>query len=176
VAAEVDPGSGDLLFMPWMFGERAPVTDTTLRGAFVNLSLEHRREQMLRSIYEGVAYNLRWMMDEVEKRGLPVRTVRAIGGGARSDTWMAVLADATGRRVEAMSDPQEAGALGVALAVAVGLGIISDYKRIKDVLTVRRTFAPDSAAASEYDRLYGAFRDLYPGLSRVCRRLNAPSS
>jgi xylulokinase len=176
VAAGVEPGSGGLLFMPWMFGERAPVTDTTLRGAFANLSLEHRREDMLRSIYEGVAYNLRWMMDQVEKRGLPVRTVRAIGGGARSDTWMAVLADATGRQVEAMSDPQEAGALGVALAVAVGLGLIGDYKRIKDVLIVRRTFSPDRAKAPGYDRLYGAFRDLYPGLSRTCRRLNTPSS
>ncbi len=172
VAAGVEPGSRDLLFMPWMFGERAPVTDTTLRGAFANLSLEHHREHMLRSIYEGVAYNLRWMMDEVEKRGLPVRSVRAIGGGARSDAWMSILADATGRRVEAMTDPQEAGALGCALAVAVALGIFSDYKEIKHVLKVRETFEPDPGNAATYGRLYGAFRDVYPALSRVSRALN----
>ena len=174
VAAGVEPGARGLLFMPWMFGERAPVTDTTLRGAFANLSLEHRREHMLRSIYEGVAYNLRWMMDEVEKRGLAAAgRCEPSAGGARSDTWMTVLADATGRRVEAMADPQEAGALGVALAVAVGLGIFSDYKQIKNVLKVHRTFEPDPATRPTYDTLYSEFRALYPHLSKSCRRLNA---
>ncbi len=168
-----EPGAGRLIFAPWMFGERSPVGDTTLRAAFVNLSLEHGREHMLRAVYEGVAYNLRWMMDEVEKSGLPVRSVRAIGGGARSDTWMRIMADATGRRVEAMADPQEAGALGCALAVAVGLGIFRDYKHIKDVLKIRRTFEPDLAARAAYDSLYPEFRALYPCLSASCRRLNS---
>lgn len=169
---EVEPGAGRLLFTPWMFGERSPVTDTTLRASFINLSLEHKREHMLRAVYEGVAYNLRWMMDEVEKSGLPIRSVRAIGGGARSDTWMRIMADATGRRVEAMADPQEAGALGCALAVAVGLGIFRDYKHIKDVLKIRKTFEPDPAARAPYDLLYSEFRALYPCLSASCRRLN----
>lgn len=172
---EVEPGAGRLLFTPWMFGERSPVTDTTLRASFINLSLEHEREHMLRAVYEGVAYNLRWMMDEVEKAGLPVKSVRAIGGGAKSDTWMRIMADATGRRIEALANPQEAGALGCALAVAVGLGIFNDYKHIKEVLKVRRSFDPDRAAAAQYDTLYATFRDLYPPLSKACRRLNAAS-
>lgn len=172
LAATAEPGAGRLIFAPWMFGERSPVGDTTLRAAFINLSLEHGREHMLRAIYEGVAYNLHWMMDEVEKSGLPIRSVRAIGGGARSDTWMRIMADATGRRVEAMADPQEAGALGCALAVAVGLGIFRDYKHIKDVLKIRKTFEPDPAARAPYDLLYSEFRALYPCLSASCRRLN----
>ncbi len=173
VAAAVEPGSSGLIFLPWMFGERAPVTDTTLRGAFMNLALHHGREHMLRSIYEGVAYNLRWMMDQVERKGLPLRTVRAIGGGAGSDTWMSIMADATGRRVEAMAGPQEAGALGVALAAAVGLGIFGDYKQIKDVLKVRRAFEPDPEVHTAYDPPYSEFRAIYPAYSKSCRRLNA---
>jgi xylulokinase len=167
-----EPGAGRLIFAPWMFGERSPVGDTTLRAAFINLSLEHGREHMLRAIYEGVAYNLRWMMDEVEKSGLPIRSVRAIGGGARSDIWMRIMADATGRRVEAMADPQEAGALGCALAVAAGLGIFRDYKHIKGVLKIRQIFEPDPAGREAYDLLYSEFRALYPCLSTSCRRLN----
>ena len=85
---------------------------------------------------------------------------------------MSILADATGRRVEAMTDPQEAGALGCALAVAVALGIFSHYKEIKRVLKVRETFEPDPGNAATYGRLYGAFRDVYPALSRVSRALN----
>lgn len=166
------PGAGNLLFAPWMFGERSPVGDTTLRAAFINLSLEHRRPDMLRAVYEGVAYNLRWMMDEVERSGTPIRSVRAIGGGAKSDTWMRIMADATGRRVEAMENPQEAGALGCALAVAVGLGFLGDYKHIKRVLRVRSTFEPDPASAAIYSGLYAALRELYPALSKASRALN----
>jgi xylulokinase len=175
LAAGVESGAGGLLFTPWMFGERSPVTDTTLRAAFVNLSLEHGREHMLRALYEGIAYNIRWMMDEVCRAGLPVRSVRAIGGGARSDTWMQIVADVTGRRVEALANPQEAGALGCALAVAVGLGIYPDYKHIKKVLKVRRSFEPDRRASGAYNRLYEVFRDIYPALSEACHSLNAVS-
>lgn len=172
MAAEIPPGSRRLLFMPWLFGERAPVADTTLRGAFINLSLEHEREHMLRAIYEGVAYNLRWMIDEVAKAGFPARSLRAIGGGAKSDLWMQIIADVTSRRVEAVDNPQEAGALGCAMAVAVALGIFEDYKEIKKVVKVRNAFMPDAARAKEYDRLYANYRRLYPALSKAGHDLN----
>jgi xylulokinase len=172
VAAKVAPGSDRLIFMPWMFGERAPVGDTTLRGAFVNLSLEHSREHMLRAVYEGIAYNLRWMIDEVARAGFPSRSLRAIGGGAKSDLWMQVIADVTCRKVEAVDNPQEAGALGCALAVAVALGIFSDYKDIKKAVRLRGTFEPDAATSAEYQNLYENFRGLYPALSAAGRALN----
>lgn len=168
----VGPGSDRLLFMPWMFGERAPVTDTAVRGAFLNLSLMHDRGHMLRAIFEGVAYNLRWMIDEVGRKGFDLPELRAIGGGAASDLWMRIVADVTGRKVEAVGDPQEAGALGCALAVAVGLGMIEGYKDIRSVVKVRRTFEPDTANREEYDLLYREYRKIYPALSRAGRRLN----
>jgi len=172
LAGEVGPGSKRLLFMPWLFGERAPVGDTTLRGAFINLSLEHEREHLLRAIYEGVAYNLRWMIDEVARSGFPARTLRAIGGGAKSDLWMQVISDVTCRRVEAVDNPQEAGALGCALAVAVALGIYDDYKDIKKAVKVRETFEPDAGRGREYELLYKNFRALYPALSKAGANLN----
>jgi len=172
VAAKIDPGSGRLIFMPWMFGERAPVSDTTLRGAFVNLALEHKREHMLRAIYEGIAYNLRWMIDEVARAGFPAKSLRAIGGGAKSDLWMQIISDVTARRVEAVDKPQEAGALGCALAVAVALGIYDDYKDIKKIVKVRATFEPDPLNTPEYEKLYQNFRRLYPALSKAGHDLN----
>lgn len=172
-AADIEPGSKRLLFLPWMFGERAPVTDTTVRGGFLNLSIQHDRGHMLRAIYEGVAYNLRWMIDEVGHRGFPLPELRAIGGGAKSDLWMQIIADVTGRKVEAVENPQEAGALGCALAVAAGLGIFDRYSDIRKAVRVRRVFEPDPANRKEYDRLYQEFRAIYPALSKAGRRLNA---
>jgi len=157
-----------------MFGERAPITDTTLRAAFVNLSLEHEREHMLRAIYEGVAFNCRWLVDAVGKAGFACKTLRARGGGARSDVWMQILADVTRRRVEAVQTPQEAGAMGCALAVAVALKEYGSYRELKKVIKVRKTFEPDPECCTEYDELYHVFRSLYGNLTGACRRLNAP--
>jgi xylulokinase len=174
VAAKVEPGSKRLLFTPWMFGERAPVTDTTLRAAFVNLSLDHEREHLLRAIYEGVAYNCRWLVDAVGKAGFRCRTLRTIGGGARSDVWMQILSDVTRREVEAVETPQEAGAMGCALAVAVALKEYESYREIKKIIKVRKTFEPNPDCCSEYDELYDVFRCLHGNLTGVCRALNEP--
>jgi xylulokinase len=174
VVEKVEPGSKRLLFTPWMFGERSPVTDITLRGSFINLSLEHEREHMLRAIYEGVAYNCRWLLDAVGKAGFGCRTLRAIGGGARSDIWMQIMADVTGREVEAVANSQEAGAMGCALAVAVALGEYGNYRSLKNVIKVRKSFQPDPGRRSIYDELYEVFRCLHGNLSGVCRRLNQP--
>mgnify|MGYP005851853677 CR=1 FL=1 len=174
VVEKVEPGSRRLLFTPWMFGERAPVTDTTLRGAYINLSLEHERDHMLRAIYEGVAYNCRWLVDAVGGAGFKCSTLRTIGGGARSDVWMQILADVTRREVEAVQTPQEAGAMGCALAVAVALKEYESYRELKKVIKVRRTFQPDPACCDEYDELYGVFRSLHGNLTGICRSLNEP--
>jgi len=170
--AGVEPGAGRLLFAPWMYGERAPVTDTRLRGAFVNLSLEHGKEHMLRAVYEGVAYNLRWLLDVAQRGGWPCPVLRAIGGGAVSDVWMQMIADVTGRKVEAMENPREAGAMGCALAAAVGVGAVPAYRAIKGLLRVRRAFSPRRELKPVYDRAYKAFRMLYPSLRGVCACLN----
>ncbi len=175
VVEGVETGAGRLLFTPWMFGERAPVSDTTLRAAFVNLSLEHTREHLLRAVYEGVAYNFRWLVDMVGRAGFACRTLRAIGGGARSDVWMQIIADVTQREVEAVRTPQEAGAMGCAMAVAVALREYESYRELKKVIGVRRTFAPDPACCAEYEELYRVFRCLYGSLAGICRALNEPA-
>jgi len=155
-----------------MYGERAPVTDTTLRGAFVNVSLDHTREDMLRAVFEGVAMNFRWMFEVAAKKGLPCERVRAIGGGAKSDTWMQIFADVTGRRIEAVEKPQDAGALGAALAVPVALGIYKSHKDIKEVVSVRKAFEPDRANKKTYDDNFAAFQMLYKRLSPAYKVMN----
>lgn len=166
------PGARKLIFTPWMYGERAPVTDTALRGAFLNVGMDHTREDMLRAVYEGVAMNFRWLFEAAATKGLPCETVRAIGGGARSDPWMQIFADVTGRRIEAVENPKQAGAVGAALAVPLALGIYSDYREVKKVVKVRATFEPDRANRTLYDELFASFKDLYGRLSPVYKKLN----
>ncbi len=176
IARQVEPGAGRLLFAPWMFGERSPVTDTSIRAAFVNLGLEHKREHLLRAVYEGVAYNLRWLLDEAAGAGLACDPLRAIGGGAKSDVWMQIVADVTRRRVDAVEHAQEAGAMGCALASALAVGGGGSFKEIKRAVRVRESFEPREECCRIYDGMYGAFRRIYPGLRGACARLNCTAA
>ena len=106
LAATVPPGSGGVLFTPWLNGERSPVDDRTLRAAFLNISMTTERAHLVRAVLEGVAFNARWLLDSVErfiKRPMPV--LRILGGGAVSDLWCQIHADILDRRIERVVRP-----------------------------------------------------------------------
>ncbi|MBU0702278.1 MAG: FGGY-family carbohydrate kinase [Chloroflexi bacterium] len=169
----IPPGSDFLVFTPWMYGERAPIADTWVRSTFFNLSADHTREHLLRAVYEGVAYNLRWMIEIVEKQfGFPLPVLRVIGGGAQGAPWMQIIADVTGRRVETMVNPLEAGAVGAALTAAIGLGLYPDFESLKKVVRVEREFEPQAGNAGVYDILYQAYRRIYGSLRGLYREVN----
>jgi xylulokinase len=169
----VPPGSEFLVCTPWMYGERSPVADTWVRSTFFNLSADHSREHLLRATYEGVAYNLRWMIDIVEQNfGFPLPTLRVIGGGARGAPWMQIIADVTGRRVETIANPQEAGAVGTALTAAIGLGLYPDFQALKKVVRVEREFEPQACNAEIYNFLYRTYRRIYSSLRDLYREVN----
>jgi xylulokinase len=169
----VPPGSDFLICTPWMYGERAPISDTWVRATFFNVSADHTREHLLRAVYEGVAYNLRWIIEIVEKKfGFSLPVLRVIGGGARGAPWMQIIADVTDRRVEAVAHPQEAGAVGIALTAAVGLGLYPNVEALKSIVRVEREFEPQSCNAECYETLYRAYRRLYGCLHGLYREVN----
>jgi len=171
--AKITPGSNYLLFTPWIYGERAPIDDCYVRATFLNLSAEHTREDMLRAVYEGVAYNIRWIVEIVEKEfKLPLPQLRVIGGGAKGKPWMQIMADVTGRKIETVCDPQEAGAVGAALIAAVGLGIYPDFESLKKVIKVDRVFEPEPRNSDIYNSLYGSYHEVYDSLRDFYRKLN----
>lgn len=170
---DVPPGSHYLIFTPWMYGERAPIADCYVRSTFVNLSADHTREDLLRAVYEGVAYNIRWIVEIVENTyHFPLPALRVIGGGARSEPWMHILADVTHKKVETVGDPQEAGAVGAALTAAVGLGIYPDFESLKKVVKVDKTIEPDGGDAGIYDFLYESYKEVYTDLRELYCKLN----
>jgi xylulokinase len=169
----VPPGSGSLVYTPWMYGERSPITDTWVRSTFFNLSADHTREHLLRAVYEGIAYNLRWIIEIVEKKfKYPLPVLRLIGGGVRGDPWMQIIADVTGRRVETVADPLEAGAVGIALTAAVGLGAYPDHNALKKIVRVGREFEPRAENAECYNDLFRTYRQLYVSLRSLYRQVN----
>jgi xylulokinase len=170
---ETEPGAGGLIFTPWMFGERCPIPDESLRGAFINLSINRTRQQMARAIYEGIAYNLRWILDSIyELYGIKCETLRVLGGGAQGLPWLRIIADVTGCKLEILPDPRERLAVGAALVAAIGLNIYPSFEALKSLVPVEVVIEPDSSHQDIYDRQYAAYQRIYPALRDLYHDLN----
>ena len=92
-AAAVPAGSEGLFFLPYLSGERTPHADPDARGCFIGLTLAHGRGHLIRAIMEGVTYSMRDSLEIIEELGVPVRQIRASGGGSRSPLWRQIQAD-----------------------------------------------------------------------------------
>lgn len=113
------PGAGGVRFLPWLSGSMAPQADPTMRGGFVGVSLDSTRVDLVRAAAEGVAHNLRWMLEPVEAfTGRTASEIVLTGGAARSSGWSQLLADVLARPVRTLADPGHAGARAVATWVA----------------------------------------------------------
>jgi xylulokinase len=170
---DIEAGSGNLIFTPYLFGERSPIQSSTLKATLFNLGMNHNRGHVLRAVYEGVAYNLRWGMEIVEElTKLPQTEVRLIGGGSKSDTWCQIFADVWQKKVVKMKNPQLASAVGAACIAFVSLGVFKDFTQIANLVQVEKEFIPDPAKAAIYDKLYAEFPKLYENNKKIFERLN----
>lgn len=165
VAAKVPPGSHGLVFTPWLNGERTPVEDERLRGGWFNISLTTDRAALVRSVFEGVALNARWMQDVVEKfvkrgRLSGFRELTFIGGGASSELWCQVMADVLGCSIRQAEDPVLANVRGAGLIAAAALGKLR-WQDIASKILIRETFQPEPSLRATYDRLYQTFREIH---------------
>jgi xylulokinase len=171
MAQQAPPGAGNLLFLPWLSGERSPVLDHYLRGAFFGLGLSHSKAHLARAVMEGVAYHLRWICEALTALGFPVTTLNSIGGGSQSRTWTQIISDVTGCQLRVVAQPLEAGAMGAALTVAVGLGVYPNMEVVDDLIPVSHTVRPDPSVAARYDALYRQYRALHEATAPIFREL-----
>jgi xylulokinase len=173
IVERVPAGSNRVIFTPWLYGERTPVENRLLRAGFTNLSLETTREQMIRAVFEGVAYNARWLLMYVEKFiKRPLEAIRMIGGGANSNVWCQILADVLGRPIQQVQDPILANARGAAFLAGLGLGHLR-VEDIPDRVKIAATYTPEPRNRALYDELFREFLALYRSHKKIYGRLNA---
>jgi xylulokinase len=172
-AAAVPPGSEGLFFLPYLSGERTPHADPDARGCFIGLSPAHRRGHMVRAIMEGVAYSLRDSLEIIEGLDIPVRQVRATGGGARSPLWRQIQADVFGRKV-VTTGSHEGAAYGAALLAAVGAG---EFAKVEEAcaaaVKVQQQTPVVVANKRTYDRAFPVYQQLYRSLKDDFKRIAA---
>lgn len=173
VIDSVPAGSGGVIFTPWLHGNRCPFEDPNSRGMFFNISLETGKSELIKSVIEGVCYHLRWFAETEEKKLKISDPVRFVGGGALSYATCQILADVLGRRVETVDKPQNVGAVGAAVVIAVGLGEISSFSEAKKLIPVVKTYEPNPENRAVYDRMYEVFKSSTNRTNRISPTLTA---
>jgi xylulokinase len=176
MAASVPAGSHGIIFTPWLVGERTPVEDALIRGGFYNLSMHNDRRDLVRAVFEGVAFNCRWLLEGVEpfcKRKLD--PLNMIGGGAKSDIWCQIHADVLDRTIRQVRDPIRAGLRGAAFLACVALQLTT-FDEIAAGIQIAHTFQPNPDHRKIYDELFREFVTLYHRNRPVYARLNARRS
>ncbi|MFZ2501414.1 MAG: FGGY-family carbohydrate kinase, partial [Nocardioides sp.] len=172
LAGTAPPGAGGVMFTPWLTGERSPIDDRYARAGFHNLGVTAGSAELARAVLEGVAFNLRWLLeaaDSYTKRRLD--PIRLLGGCARSDLWCQIVADVCDRSFERVADPVVAGLRGAGLTWALATG---DVQRadLRALVPVDRVFAPNAAHRAAYDRMYAEFPRLHSRNKRFFAALN----
>jgi xylulokinase len=170
-AATAPAGSQGLFWLPYLMGERTPHLDASARGGWIGLTARNTRADLIRSVVEGVSYSQKDCLAIVEQLGVPVSSVRASGGGARSPFWRQILADVFEKRVAGFAS-QEGAAFGAALLAMVGTG---EFATVPEACraTVREAeaTAPRTAESMTYARGYQIYRALYPALQPIYSRI-----
>jgi xylulokinase len=165
------PGAKGIFYIPYLRGGGGPHWNPNSRGAFVGLSLSHDKNDMARSVLEGVAFNFRWMMEETKRAGVPLeerQSIRVIGGGARNDQWVQVYADVLGSDFQIVKDPHEATARGGFISAAVGLKWYRDYSEAaKETVIIEKVIKPNLEYHAVYDEVYPVFKSVYQALELV---------
>jgi len=172
-AAKVAVGSEGLFFLPYLQGERTPHADSDARGCFVGITGKHTRGHLARAIMEGVAFGLRDSLEIIRDMGVPVRQIRATGGGAKSKLWRQIQADAFGQKVVTLN-AEHGAPYGVALLAAVGAGA---YKNVEQAcaatIRVVGETATDRKAKRYYDRAFPIYQGLYRSLKDDFKKISS---
>lgn len=157
---EIPVGSDGIIYHPFLSsaGERAPFSDPNARAQFMGLSQEHTQAHLVRAVYEGISLAMR---DCYEHLPYDTDEIFLSGGGANSDFWCQMFADALDASI-AVPNGSEFGAQGAAILAGIGVGVYDDLQSAVDRTSgIDRSFEPRPEKAQQYDRWYDVYKEAY---------------
>ncbi|MBE3580071.1 MAG: xylulokinase [Thermoanaerobacteraceae bacterium] len=170
-ALNVPAGAGGLLYLPYLMGERSPRWNPKARGALIGLSITHTRAHLIRAVMEGVAYNLKVILDAFLEQGARIESVRLIGGGAKGQVWPRILADVYQIPILKAAHLDEATSLGAAITGGVGVGLFDSFDIADRLFKATEQLQPNPDNVEKYRDLYKLFNAAYSALENVFSEL-----
>ncbi|MGI6705965.1 MAG: FGGY-family carbohydrate kinase [Clostridia bacterium] len=159
----------DIFVLPHFAGAATPYMDTEARGAIVGLHIDTTAEDIIMAILEGITFEIMVNVEKLEEAGIRIGELRAVGGLARSATFLQLKADMMGRKITTLHI-SEAGTLGVAILAGTAAGV---YRSIEDavdkLVRVKKTFYPDEKLHRIYMEKFQTYKRIYPAVKDIQR-------
>lgn len=165
--AKVSIGTGGLIFLPYLTGERAPIWDSESCGNFFGVRLQHTQADFSRAVLEGICFAMRDVLDAVQKNSESITQINISGGFTKSKIWVQILADITDKKL-AILQADDASAIGAAFIALKVIGAISDYPKVSDDLIV---YQPNGENREIYNKNFSVYRQLYTDLKATMHRV-----
>lgn len=167
------PGSQGLIFLPYLVGERCPYTDPHAKGVIIGLGLHSTKSDITRSIYEGVVYSLRDVLEWMNQVGISPTEIRASGGGAESSFWRQIQADVFDKEVTTVRYSEEGAALAAAIIAGVGVGFWPTVEDAMSLFTIETRTKPLAGNVKVYHRMFAVYKKLYGQLKPIFNELSS---
>jgi gluconokinase len=165
---KVPAGSEGLIFLPYLYGERAPIWDERASGVFFGIRSLHTNAHFFRAALEGVCFALNNILEILESSTKSIQQLNVSGGFVHSKIWMQILADITRKKV-CLVQTQDASSIGAALMGMKALKIITGYDSLKENNYI--SISPDGHNAGLYKRYNNVYKNLYPLLKPAMHEL-----
>lgn len=169
---DVEPGSGGVIFTPWLHGNRCPFEDPLSTSMFFGININTGKTELIHAVLEGVFYHLRWMLECQDKKLTTSKTIKFVGGLAKSPVACQMLCDIIGRPLETVANPQNVGSVGAAMVAAVGLGLADRLEEVKEFVPSDARYEPNQEKHKAYEKYYQAFKKLYKSNKNIYKMIS----
>ena len=167
LSKENELGENEVMFLPYLMGERSPLNDTDVRGMFYGMSLDTDKDDMSLAVLEGVAFALRHNIDIIRNMGIDIKKSNVCGGGTKNKLWLKIIANVLGIEL-CIPENQEGASLGAALLAAKGVMTTDEYAELENkVYKTSETVKPEEELTAKYEAKYLQWRKLYPAIKEV---------
>lgn len=155
-----------LLFLPYLLGERAPIWDNQIRGAFLGIERFHTKQDMARAVLESAAFVLRHLLEIIEENDIRIEKIYASGGLSKIDLVNQIKADVTGKEVLKVKETE---ATSVGAYILARKAIDPDFDA-KEFIEVEKVYTPDESTKDIYATAFELFKSAYGGLQEFHRK------
>ncbi len=157
----------EILVLPHFSGSALPYMDPYSKGAIIGLDANTNKSKFYRALLEGVAYELRLNIEEMKKNGIEIDSLRACGGGSRSDLWLQIKADVFNKEIKVVK-MKEAGTLGVIIMTGVAVGLFKSFEEaMNSLVKVEKTFYPQPKNVDIYNKNFKKYKGLYNAQKKI---------
>jgi gluconokinase len=162
--ADTKPGADGLIFLPYLFGERAPIWKSDSCGVFFGIRSSHTQAHFTRAVIEGISLALYDIADNMIKAGSEIKQIHVSGGFVKSSLWLQVLANIFNKKI-CLINSDDASALGAGFLGLKTLNIISDYHALKPEAI--KEIQPQPEHVTGYQKSFNVYRELYARLNTM---------